>query len=102
MGVDYDARFGIGFDVKIDIENSKFDCGYEFLEDLTDGEPYRYFEYGESNYGGDCFFCVVLRNPFGDGFDLTGEEYVLKDFLSKNECIEINGRFGCVGGLHVW
>lgn len=107
MGVDYSARFGLGFKVnfKEDIVNEEYgevEDEFEYLQWLAEGTDFRTFEIGEGSYTGEQNdMYVVLKDPFDKRDGLYTKELELKTFLDKNGiCYE--GEFDVVGGLHIW
>lgn len=109
MGVDYDAKYGIGYEICPNHDN---ECDYEYfdiesyLDDIvnkySDILKLTYFQTGEGDYTGDTneyYLCV--KNPFKDGYDLTKIKNKL-DKIIRDEGLETVGKFGLVGGLHVY
>ena len=106
MSVDYDAEFGIGYEVKAS-ENIE---GIEEMEDgleeylylRLDANKYRMFQVGEGSCTGDeNDFYVCVKKPFKDGFDVTKHKAELEKHLSEIG-VDYIGDFDLVGGLHVW
>jgi hypothetical protein len=72
MGVDYSAKFGIGYKIKVAKEVVEEEYGgdtYEYLQDIVkkfvDGVTY--FETGSEVYGGDeNDWCLIVEEPFAN------------------------------------
>lgn len=101
MSVDYNANFGIGYEVQASDEiadTKELDGGlgeYLYKKDssansLTCG----------SYYSGKCSHYLVIRDPFKDGFDLTKAKSELDEEIKRLKLITI-GKFGEVGGILV-
>lgn len=104
MGIDYDANFGIGYEVTNSGELSEEDIEdgmFEYIDENVD-ERFWCFEAGEGNYTGeDNSSFIVVRDAFKDGLDLTGKKKMLDEELKRLNLSPV-GDFGDVGGLHVW
>ncbi|MDH3326894.1 MAG: hypothetical protein OEM38_09285 [Gammaproteobacteria bacterium] len=102
MGVDYDANYGIGYQVVAgDIPEDDMEDGLdEYLYNRI-GDEFQYFHVGAGNYTGetdDAF--IVVKDAFKDGLDLTLKKKMLDNELIRLK-LESVGDFGSVGGLRV-
>lgn len=106
MGVDYDARFGIGYDLGQQgeriIGEEPVDI-YDFLEEILEGTEFKHIKYGCGNYiGDDNSYCIVFSEPY-DIFDLRPLKEKLDTLLKEKGLFdEIEGNFGLVGGMLMW
>lgn len=92
MGVDYSSNMGIGFEVTLPDE-------IEDIDNLLEDSEYIYFEYGDC-YDGTGQYCVVLDDPFKDGYNVESRMNELEAFLKEKDFII--GKGGLVGGLLIW
>ena len=105
MGVDYDANYGVGYEV---VENEELSGTEEVGDGLSDylfdncSDGFKYFEVGNA-YNDDseskCF--LVVKNPFENGLNLESVKERLDKELERLR-LESCGDFGAVGGLNVW
>lgn len=104
MGVNYIADAGIGFKIKIPTfqkENDDFYFG-EYLDNLLNFDKFRYFQDGEGAYTGDeNDYFIVIKDlfPLENLLEKINE---LKEFLLKEDLIEINQNVDLQIGLEVW
>jgi hypothetical protein len=104
MGVDYNANYGIGYQVKgsDDIPEDQLEYGLaEYLYGKL-GDEFEHFEVGEGNYTGEeNDIYIVVKSAFKDGLDLTAKKKALDEEIKRLK-LEPVGKFGDVGGLYVW
>ena len=107
MGVNYSGNYGIGYKVRYQEYDDKFDSDGDPIEDSfdlmykIDEDQFFWFKVGNAYTEGirNCFICV--QNPFEDGvLGLTAKKHQLNEFCKRNE-IPIEGEFGLHGGLEV-
>lgn len=101
MGIDYDANFGIGYEVEASDaakDSEEFEDGLgDYLYNAANGvESLTCGSY----YSGDCTHFLVIRDPFKDGLDLTKGKSDLEDEIKRLKLITV-GEFGEVGGVLV-
>jgi hypothetical protein len=107
MGVDYTAKFGIGYKIKVakEVVEDKYDGDtHEYLHDIIDNfvDGVTYFETGSEVYGGDeNEWHLVVEEPFADGLDLTHIKACLDDIIESSD-LERDSDFGVVGGLLIY
>lgn len=101
MGVDYEACFGIGYQIaEKDFEDDDDMDMHEYLDSIVvDG--FVFFHTGNDLFGDGTEWYVVIEDPLQDGLDLTDKKEALTEFLVKND-IQVIGEFGLYGGLLVW
>jgi len=99
MGVDYDAVYGIGVEVK-HIEGDDSDM-HEFLEEKLEDTKFSFRRSGEGNYTSeeDTFY-IFIEDEYNIK-DLSSRVKDLVSFLENNN-IEYTGEVEVVGGLLVW
>lgn len=104
MGVDYDAVFGIGVEVKINEDKlpnlDEFDDFVdEFLAPQLKDTSFRIMEYGD-RYSEEYLYALVLkRNMSILGVNLQQYKDEIDNWLSHQEIFEKTSDFGLVGGL---
>jgi len=101
MGIDYNAFYGIGFEVIFD--ESLEDCGQKagYLEEVLYGSPYKFIEIGDEGYSDDPnTFYVILDNDtlFDDGYNLSEKITELVKFLNANN-IKTEEKPAGIGGI---
>lgn len=105
MGVQYKAKYGIGF--KVTEPSSEVLEEYDFyfpsyLEDILDDTGYRFFKVGSDLYDDpDEEYYVVLDNSFVDD-GLVDKCKRLKSFLKRRGLISESTEPSVVGGLHIY
>ena len=104
MSVDYDAYYGIGYEVEANDELE----GSEYLDDsLNDyvccnlGEGFSSFQTGNCFAGDFDGVFITIDTPFMFGLDLSESKKIL-DTEIKRLKLDSQGNFGVVGGLLVW
>ena len=103
MGVDYDANFGIGYEVgeSYAISEEELEEGlYEYLGENV-GEDFEYFKTGNDYSGYNITYYLTIKDPFKDGLDLTPKKEELDKEIKRLK-LETLSSFREVGGLHVW
>lgn len=102
MGVDYGFTSGIGVkiiapDVKYDDndEEIEFDFGEYLEEKLKDCEDFVYDE-GGNYYNDDISYFVYIKNPFGDGYDISNKVEAFERFLNEKK-IDYEGKVDLIG-----
>lgn len=104
MGVDYNAPFGVGFDVVVNDDALETE-GMEgdqlsYLDEFVDGNmkvPYVSLESGNC-YEGDSTYHVIIQNFFDRQRNFQEEADELEKFLDDLG-ISVTSDFGLVGGL---
>ena len=100
MGVDYTAKFGIGYKISDKVFEDD-NCMDEYLGEICD-DRFDYFETGSSNYGGEANeWYLCLKYPFNDTLDLTYQKLMLDNFIQENN-LEPISEFDIQGGLLIW
>lgn len=102
MSVDYDAYYGIGYKVE---EGDKID--EELLADGLEeylceevGNGFECFQIGNAFTGEFSAVCLVIKDPFRNGLDLSSAKENLETEMKRLN-IKPVGSFGLVGGLYV-
>jgi len=103
MGADYDAEYGIGYEVLTFPETWKGEEDYEiyeFLNSILKDTKYSYIQWGDEGYSGDpdTYAVVFMEEP--SPADLSHELIELQKFLNK-QGVEYKKDSYCVGGLMV-
>lgn len=108
MGVDYEANFGIGFEVDVDENNppdlEEYDDSlYEFMIGGLSGDFEDVFitYYGDT-YSGERYYCITINKPLkeiAEKYDYYESE--LRKFVQQNH-LKTTSEFGLVGGLLIW
>ena len=110
MGVEYDANFGLGYQISEDqierlTEDPVWDEKWDgdagcWLDNLLEGSPYSWIEWGDSNYTGDAnSYAITLCHSL--------VETVQKDLMKLMQFMVYAGlrledpSDFCPGGLHV-
>ncbi len=103
MSVDYDAHYGIGYEVRVTYEIKEH-------EDLDDGlNEYLYGKlsagFGSfivgNTYSGDIErIFIIIENALSNGLDLTEKKQALDDEIKRLKLQSV-GKFDCVGGLYI-
>lgn len=101
MGVDYRANYGIGFKVNLNSGDCDFHLG-EHLEEVLDGNDYRYFRVGCGNYTGEDDDYFVVLESVGDLSNLKELLEELKSFLLEKQLISEDQEADLVGGLYIY
>ena len=104
MGVDYRADAGIGFKIKIPTFQKENDDFYfdEYLDNLLNFDKFRYFQDGAGALTGDeNDYFIVIKDlfPLENLLEKINE---LKEFLLKEDLIEVNQNVDLQIGLEVW
>lgn len=104
MGIDYDANFGLGYQVEPSDEISEEDLEEGLAEYLWGelGSDFDHFEVGRGSYSGeedDCF--VVTKEEINERSDLQAIKAALDKELERLR-VEPVSTFTIVGGLRVW
>ena len=100
MGVDYEACFGIGYQIAEKDFGDDDMVMDEYLDSIgMDG--FVYFHTGNDLSGDGTEWYVVIEDPLQDSLDLTKKKETLTEFLCKND-IQTIGEFGLCGGLLIW
>lgn len=108
MGVDYDANFGIGFEVEVDENNppnlDEYDGSLgEFMETGLSGRFDGVFmNYYGDTYSGERYYCITINKPLkeiAEKYDYYESE--LRKFVQQNH-LKTTSEFGLVGGLLIW
>lgn len=97
MSVDYDAVYGIGFEVDRDRHDE------DDLDDLLEGNA-DYEQKTSGNYfaGDDLKSYVFIKKDLNDiASDLSGEKLKLEEYLKQID-VDVVGDFGLHGGSLVW
>ena len=104
MGVDYDAEYGVGYEVEAGecVADEELEDGLgEFIYGNC-GDGFSHFEVGEGAYTGDGnTYYVTIDKPFDGGLNLAEKKNALDEELKRLRLSPV-GEFGLVGGLHVW
>ena len=103
MGVDYDANYGIGYEVKAseNIDEELLGDGLEEYLYNELGDNFDSFTVGNAFSGEIDGVYVTIKNPFKNGLDLTEEKAALERELERIQVTPVS-LFGGVGGLRVW
>lgn len=107
MGVDYSAKFGVGYKIKIatEVVEEEYNgdvAGYlqDIIENFVNGVTY--FDTGSEVYGGEeNEWYLIVEEPFTDGLDLTHIKACLDDVIDSTD-LERDSEFGVVGGLLIY
>ncbi len=100
MGVDYEANYGIGYEVEAgkEIDDSALEDGLaEYLYGEV-GDEFSHFETGSYMTGNMTGTYLTLKEPFKNGLDLTEGKALLDKEVIRLK-LETSGEFGEVGGL---
>ncbi len=108
MGVDYDAEFGIGFEILAfpeTLDEDLDDAKETMLDETLHGNPYSYMQWGDGCYGGTDHYAVTLNKlpeyVSAEGFGQLQIDLVnLHDFLLAKG-FKISDKWLC-GGLSIW
>jgi hypothetical protein len=106
MGVDYSAKFGIGYKIKVanEIVEDEYDGDtYECLDNiLEEREGVNFFSTGSEVYGGEPNeYYLIADETFAKGLDLTHIKQFLDEIIDSS-ALERDSEFGLVGGLKIW
>jgi hypothetical protein len=102
MSVDYDANYGIGY--QVDAEESLLEAFDGPLIEYIDselGSDFISFEVGSYMTGDITGTYVAIKDPFSDGLDLSSKKEKL-DAELKRLNVQATGDFGQHGGLLIW
>ena len=104
MSVDYDANFGIGYEVRQSeamYDSEALEDGlHEYLYENC-GDGFECFEVGNLFSGEISGTYLMIKEPFKGGLDLTAaKERLDAEVIRLN--IDSCGDFGAVGGLRIW
>lgn len=103
MGIDYDANFGIGYEVE---EGEEIKDSSDLEEGLQEylyselGDGFSSFEVGSAYSGRIDGVFIVIKEPFKDGLDLTNAKARLDKEINRLG-LKAKGEFREVGGLYV-
>ena len=90
MGVDFNANFGIGYEIVCFPESWNGDENYDewgFLDGILSDTKYSYIHWGDEGYSGDPdTYAIVFRDHI-ESWDLVKELDALGDFLRENNII---------------
>lgn len=106
MGVDYDAKFGIGVKVKINEDKlpdlSEFDDDIlMYLYSLLEETNFKLIRYGNA-YTSEYKYCIVLKKPLVEvGLNLQQYKDEIEKLLSHQEVFEKTSDFDVVGGFYL-
>ena len=104
MGVDYNANFGIGYEVNESDELTEIDELEDGLNEYLEenlGEGFECFQTGSAYSGEYDGVFVTLTDPFKNGLDLTESKALLDKELERIK-VEAVTEFKEVGGLLIW
>lgn len=109
MSIDYEAEFGIGFEVEIDEQNppnlDEYDDSlYEFMVTGIVGSD-EFKDFYISSIGNACIgerqWLITINKPFKEiAKDADRYESLLRQLLQRNHLKPV-GEFGLVGGLYI-
>ena len=102
MGVDYDANFGLGYEIMFpESWNGKEDYDeWEFLDFLLKDVPYSYIWWGDQCYTGDPNTYAIVLDETPNRVELSDKLWELEKFL-KEKGIDYDSSTYLVGGLEV-
>lgn len=103
MSVDYDAYYGIGYEVEASSEVPESHLEDGLLECISGevGDDFFCFETGNCFSGEMTGVFIGVKEPFKDGLDLTAKKEMLDDELTRLK-LEPVSEFGEIGGSLVW
>ncbi len=101
MGVDYDAEFGLGYEIKEPKWENKYDAIDEYFDTVLKDSNFQYFHTGCDLTDEDPTYYIVSSETLSENTDLKAIKMDLDNLLKANK-IKSVGKFGLVGGLHVW
>lgn len=104
MGVDYTARFGIGYEISLPLNLLGKDSEekQEFFDEILKDSPFSYFSWGDDCYTGDetdQWAIVIKKEP--DPKLLPDMLLELRALLKKNS-ISFKEEKYLVGGVDIW
>lgn len=103
MGVDYEAKYGVGVKLAM-LSEEENDMTY-YCDELEHKSKGRFacVEVGCGDYSGeDNEFYICLKNPFENGGGGVSEKICeLNRFLKENN-VKTVGTIDVVGGLYMW
>ena len=101
MGVDYDANFGLGYEVRLPYSwNGDEDYEVEdFLDELLKDTPFDFTHWGDEGYSGDPYTYAIVLSEVPNRSELADKLWELEKFLTVNN-VEYNDSTYLVGGLH--
>lgn len=102
MGIDYDANFGLGYEVEASdrLTDDELEEGLLNYIDSEISEGFECFSVG-SDYSGDTSEYVVFKEEIDEGFDFNESKKDIEKELKRMK-LEPIGKFGITGGLLVW
>jgi hypothetical protein len=105
MSIDYDANFGIGFEIISFPEDVGLDA-YEYMESILEDTKYNFITFGDSyqdeHYYAVCLTTIPKWNASEEEFLTFRKELIeLYDFLI-NHGFKIKENSFLAGGLRVW
>lgn len=103
MGIDYDANYGIGYEVEASDEVSEDELEDGLREYLWNkvSEGFESFEVGDAYYGESEGVFITIKDPFKNGLDLTKSKEKLDAELERLKLKAIS-EFNEVGGLYIY
>ena len=98
MGVDYDANFGLGFEIMFPDIDDLDEC--DWINELVKGTPYTYIYWGDEGYSGDPDTYAIVLSGDVPRHEISEKLRLLEVFL-KNKGVEYDGSRYLVGGISV-
>ncbi len=100
MSSEYDAEYGIGYQVGVTEEREeKIDDVLAYWLDRNTNEEVEAILTGDGRIGEDFTF-LVIKDPFKQGLDLSEQKKVLDSEIKRLE-LTVLSEFGLFGGINI-